>query len=81
MLTSTSSKPTSATPSTSTSSGKGDCCGKSSCSATHDQIAKRAYDLYVAGGSTKGHCAQNWAQAEHDLSAMPAASSQLRMKV
>lgn len=34
---------------------------------THDQIAQRAYDIYVSKGCQQGHCQQNWRQAEHDL--------------
>jgi hypothetical protein len=34
---------------------------------THNDIAKRAYDIYVKSGCKQGHCKQNWHQAEHDL--------------
>lgn len=34
---------------------------------THDDIAKRAYDIYVQNGRKQGQCKQNWQQAEHDL--------------
>jgi hypothetical protein len=34
---------------------------------THDDIAARAYEIYVESGRTQGHCKQNWQQAEHDL--------------
>ncbi len=34
---------------------------------THDAIATRAYEIYVASGSKHGQCKQNWKQAEHDL--------------
>jgi hypothetical protein len=34
---------------------------------THDDIAMRAYDIYVKSGRKDGHCKQNWQQAEHDL--------------
>lgn len=34
---------------------------------THDDIAKRAYDLYVCSGYKKGRCEMNWQQAEYDL--------------
>jgi hypothetical protein len=34
---------------------------------THDEIARRAYDLYVRNGRTMGHCEQNWLQAEQEL--------------
>jgi DUF2934 family protein len=34
---------------------------------THDDIARRAYDIYVTSGSKRGQCLQNWRQAEHEL--------------
>ena len=34
---------------------------------THDDIAKRAYDIYIKNGRRQGQCQQNWQQAEHDL--------------
>ena len=34
---------------------------------THDQIAERAYDIYVQNGRQEGQCQQNWKQAENDL--------------
>ena len=34
---------------------------------THDDIAKRAYDIYIRTGSRQGQCKQNWQQAEQDL--------------
>jgi hypothetical protein len=34
---------------------------------THEQIAKRAYDIFVKSGRKLGQCTQNWRQAEHDL--------------
>jgi hypothetical protein len=34
---------------------------------THDDIAKRAYDIYVKSGRRQGQCKQNWQEAEHDL--------------
>jgi hypothetical protein len=36
---------------------------------THEQIAKRAYELYLARGAEHGHDAEDWAQAESDLGA------------
>ena len=36
---------------------------------THDDIAKRAYDIYLKNGCKQGQCKQNWLQAEHDLRA------------
>jgi len=34
---------------------------------THDQIAERAYDIYVKNGRHGDQCQQNWEQAENDL--------------
>jgi len=36
---------------------------------THEQIAKRAYELYLARGAEHGHDAEDWAQAESELGA------------
>jgi hypothetical protein len=43
------------------------CCGGAK--PSHDAISHRAYDIYVEGGSKKGHCKQNWQQAETELQA------------
>ncbi|MCE9590731.1 MAG: DUF2934 domain-containing protein [Planctomycetes bacterium] len=34
---------------------------------THEAIAARAYEIYLATGSRQGHCKQNWQAAEHEL--------------
>jgi Protein of unknown function (DUF2934) len=34
---------------------------------THDEIAHRAYDIYVKIGYKQGQCNQNWQQAEKSL--------------
>jgi len=34
---------------------------------THEDIAKRAYAIYLKTGRPQGHCQQNWHQAEHEL--------------
>ena len=34
---------------------------------THNQIAERAFDIYVQNGRHEGQCQQNWEQAENDL--------------
>jgi hypothetical protein len=34
---------------------------------TDDDIARRAYDLYVARGCEDGHDMDDWAQAEREL--------------
>jgi hypothetical protein len=36
---------------------------------THNDIAKRAYDIYVKTGCKQGQCTKNWQQAEHELRA------------
>ena len=41
-------------------------CGES-CAPTHDDIAQRAYDIYVKAGRKQGQCKQNWQQAEQSL--------------
>jgi hypothetical protein len=34
---------------------------------SHDDIARRAYEIYVKKGCQQGQCKQNWRQAEQDL--------------
>jgi hypothetical protein len=34
---------------------------------TDDEIARRAYELYEAGGRVHGHDLDDWLQAERDL--------------
>ena len=34
---------------------------------THEQVARRAYELYLARGGQHGHHAADWAQAEREL--------------
>ncbi len=36
---------------------------------THEQIARRAYEIWVQSGYVDGRDAENWAQAERELSA------------
>ena len=36
---------------------------------THEMIAARAYQLYVARGGQHGHAAEDWARAERELTA------------
>jgi hypothetical protein len=36
---------------------------------THEQIARRAYEIWVQSGHVMGRDAENWAQAERELSA------------
>jgi hypothetical protein len=35
---------------------------------SHDQIARRAYEIWVQSGYVTGRDAENWAQAERELS-------------
>jgi len=34
---------------------------------THEEIAKRAYEIYVEKGCRQGQSEQNWLQAEQEL--------------
>ena len=34
---------------------------------THEQIARRAYDIFIAHDRTDGHCEMDWRQAEEEL--------------
>jgi len=34
---------------------------------THEQIAIRSYELYLARGSEPGHAEEDWLQAEREL--------------
>ncbi|MCC7144860.1 MAG: DUF2934 domain-containing protein [Phycisphaeraceae bacterium] len=34
---------------------------------SHDEIARRAYEIYVKKGCRQGQCKQNWQQAEREL--------------
>ena len=36
---------------------------------THDDIARRAYEIYVKNGRKQDLCKQNWLQAEQELRA------------
>ena len=36
---------------------------------SHEEIAKRAYELYLARGAEHGHAEQDWARAETELGA------------
>jgi hypothetical protein len=35
--------------------------------ASHDEIAARSYELYVARGGEAGHAEEDWLQAEAEL--------------
>lgn len=37
-------------------------------SPTHEQIARRAYEIFLARGGTPGNPEQDWFQAERELS-------------
>lgn len=34
---------------------------------THQEVAKRAYEIFEKNGSEEGHCDQNWFQAEREM--------------
>ncbi|MCW5558661.1 MAG: DUF2934 domain-containing protein [Verrucomicrobiae bacterium] len=34
---------------------------------SHEQIARRAYEIYEASGYKQGRCTDNWLQAEREL--------------
>ena len=37
---------------------------------TNSEIARRAYDLYLARGREDGHDVEDWLQAEHELNGL-----------
>jgi hypothetical protein len=47
---------------------------------TQEQIATRAYEIYLNRGATPGDPMQDWLQAEHELAA-PAKKSRSKSKV
>lgn len=49
------------------SSHVGTCDSSHACTPTHEQIAQRAFDLYVASCCKQGQCKENWYQAERQL--------------
>jgi len=49
------------------SSHAGTCDSGHSCTPTHQQIAQRAFNLYVASCRKQGQCKENWYQAERQL--------------
>ncbi len=53
---------------------------KTSSKPTHEQIAKRAYEIYLERGCTSGDPMQDWLRAEQELAA-PAKKSRSRSKV
>jgi hypothetical protein len=40
--------------------------------ASHDDVARRAYELFQARGSEPGHDLEHWLDAERELSGTPA---------
>jgi hypothetical protein len=38
---------------------------------THEEIARCAYDIFIAHGRTEGRCKQDWLQAEEELAQTP----------
>jgi len=47
---------------------------------THQQIARRAYEIYLERGATPGDPMQDWLRAEQELS-VPAKKSRSKSKV
>jgi len=47
---------------------------------TQDQIAARAYEIYIERGATPGDPMQDWLRAEHELSA-PSKKSSPKSKI
>ena len=47
---------------------------------TQDQVAARAYEIYLERGATPGDPMQDWLQAEHELAA-PAKKSSPKSKI
>lgn len=45
--------------------------GKHIPSPTHEQIAERAYQIYLANGREAGHAQDNWLQAQYELVHQP----------
>jgi hypothetical protein len=42
---------------------------------THEEIAKKAYALYLVRGARDGHDVQDWLQAERELKTQPLGSA------
>ena len=47
---------------------------------THGEVARRAYDLFLARGCEHGHDLDDWLQAERELRGTPSAASQRARK-
>jgi hypothetical protein len=45
---------------------------------SHDQIARRAHDIYIKKGRQPGQCKQNWHQAEQELQSQGQATGAAR---
>ncbi len=48
---------------------------------TYDEIALRAYHIYLQRGATPGDPMQDWLQAEHELNEAPKTSARKSKKV
>lgn len=57
-------RPSACAPPVSTGSPAGK---KAPCAVTHDMIAKRAYEIWVAQGRPQGMAQAHWRQAEQEL--------------
>jgi hypothetical protein len=51
---------------------EGACVQTKFCPPTHDQIERRAYEIYVANGRPEGHSTEYWSEAESQLALAPA---------
>jgi hypothetical protein len=47
---------------------------------THDEVARRAYGLYLTRGRAHGHDVDDWLQAERELRATPSATTRRARK-
>jgi hypothetical protein len=44
--------------------------GKTKAAPSHDEIAKRSYELFLARGGEHGHAEEDWLRAESELSSI-----------
>ncbi len=48
---------------------------------THEEIAKRAFEIYEESGCLPGHCEENWHLAERELRKLTLAKQDFKNKV
>ena len=57
-----------ATPAPAPAKSSSTCCGGSTCATpTYEQIAQKAFEIWVAKGRPQGRDVENWKQAEAEL--------------